>query len=142
MSAAKRLSEALSPGSSSQISPHNQNKISHGAQNFAQGSSSDDPGHKAGFRRTLSQQQVSQMAAQLEERGRFGARRYVNPQNARSKKQSNYAYAITNEGGAASDLDASTQAPMSHGERVAQHDERWRFNPALRSIVGIKVYGR
>ena len=142
MAAAKRLSEAMTPGSASQINPDNRQKVSPGGANFAQGSGSDSAGRKAGFRRTLTQQQVTQMAAAHEERGQAGVRRFVNPQNGRSNRRSNHAYAIANEGSVRRELLAEEKKPLSLPEKVAQHDERWRLDPSLRRVVGVKVYGR
>ena len=142
MSAAKRLSEAMIPGTDSALGPAAQRKISQAGTQSAQGFGSDEPGQKAGFKRTLSQQQVTRMAAELEERGRQGMRRFVNPRQGRAGQRSNHAYAITNEGGYVPDMVAAPKQKLSNSEKIARHDERWRFDPASRIAVGVKVYGR
>jgi hypothetical protein len=40
------------------------------------------------------------------------------------------------------DIRGEAKAPLSLNERIAQHDERWRLDPSLRKVVGVKVYGR
>ena len=129
----------MSADSSSQINPHQQNKVSTGQQTQARGSKSDDPGRRAGYGRTLSQQDISRLAAELEERGRRGVNRYINPKN-RSKKQGS-AFAIANEGTQSFEVYAQENKPVSREEAVAQHDELWRYNRSMREFVGIKVFG-
>lgn len=137
--AAKRLAASVSAGSSSQINPQNQNKVATGKQTQARGSKSDDPGRRAGYGRTLSQQDISRLAAELEERGRRGVNRYINPKN-RSKKQGS-AFAIANEGTQSFEVYAQEKKPLSREEAVAQHDELWRYNRSMRDLVGVKVFG-
>ena len=130
---------SVSSDSSSQINPHQQNKVATGKQTQAGGSKSDDPGRRAGYNRTLSQQDISRLAAELEERGRRGVNRYINPKN-RSKKEGS-AFAIANEGTQSFEVYAQENKPVSREEAVAQHDELWRYNRSMREFVGVKVFG-
>jgi len=139
---AKALSEATKPESKSALSSNNFNQILKGGANALSGTDSDQAGHKAGAKRHLSEQQWSQMAAQVEERGRRGFQRFVDPKNRRAQGQENYAYAVINEGGKERRNGPKAEPPMSLDEKIAQHDERWKFSPNLRRAAGVKVYGR
>lgn len=82
------------------------------------------------------------MAAQLEERGRLGFARFVDPKNSRRTAGANHAALVVNDEARAASSGPKASPATSLDERIAQHDERWKFDPNLRDAVGIKIYGR
>jgi hypothetical protein len=139
---AKALSAASKSDSKSALNGSNFSQIQQGGASSLPGGGSDSAGHKAGAKRHLSQQQWTQMAAQIEERGRLGFARFVDPKNNRRTGGANHAALVVNDGARAASSGPKASPPMSLDERIAQHDERWKFDPNLRHAVGIKIYGR